>query len=65
MIREYGQYVLRLSFNVNCDHGSGLNFCAHYAISTEDIEVDKLSHKVSENRHNLKLLKCIQMWSSK
>ena len=40
----------------------GLNFCAS-ALTID--EADKLSQKVSEHRHNFKLSKCIQMWSSK
>ena len=28
-------------------------------------EIDELSHKINENGHILKLLKCIEMWSSK
>ena len=42
----------------------GLSISTHYASSIN--EGDKLSHKVhvSENRHNLKFLKHIKMWSS-
>ena len=42
---------------------AGLSFYAHVALLID--EVDVLSHKVGENRYNFKLLKCIQMWSSK
>ena len=42
---------------------AGLSFCTHCALSID--EVNELSHKISEKRHNLKLLKCIQMWSGK
>ena len=42
---------------------AGLSFCTRCALLID--EVDELSHKISENRHNLKLLKRIQMWSSK
>ena len=42
---------------------AGLNFCARCTLLID--EVDELSHKIGENRHKLKLLKCIQMWSSK
>ena len=42
---------------------AGLIFCTHCALLND--ELDELSHKVSENRHNLKLLKCIQMWGMK
>ena len=42
---------------------TGLNFCNCYALLIDD--VNKLGQKISENTHKLKLLKCIQMWSSK
>ena len=42
---------------------AGLNFCVHCTLLID--EVDELSQKISENRHNLKSLKCIQMRSSK
>ena len=42
---------------------AGLSSCAHCALLND--EVDEFSHKVSENRQNLELLNCIQMWSSK
>ena len=40
--------------------GSLYALCMSY-----DIVVVELCHIISENRHKLKLLKCIQMWSSK
>ena len=42
---------------------AGQSFFSHCALSID--EVDELNHKISENTHNLKLLKYIQMWSSK
>ena len=41
----------------------GLSFYTCCAILID--KVIELIHKISENRHNLKLLKDIQMWSSK
>ena len=42
---------------------AGLSFYAHFALLID--KVDKLCHKINENRPNLMLLKCIQVWSSK
>ena len=42
---------------------ASLNFCAHCALSND--EVIKLSQKRSGKGHNLNLLKWIQRWSSK
>ena len=42
---------------------AGPSFCACCPMST--VEVNEFGHKVSENRHVLKWLKCIQMWSRK
>ena len=40
-----------------------LNFYTHCALPID--VVNKLSQKMSENRHNLNMLKCIQMWSNR
>ena len=40
-----------------------LNFCTCYVLPIG--EVNKLSQKISENRHKLKSLKVIEMWNSK
>ena len=40
----------------------GLSFGTHCAVSID--EFNELSHKISENRRNLKMLKCIEMWIS-
>ena len=42
---------------------AGLTFCVCCALLID--EVDELSHKLSESRYNLQLLKYIQMWSGK
>ena len=68
IVWEYRWYVLRLSYDaivvmVHTQGRAGLSFCGCCALSID--EVNKFSHKTSENRHNLKLLKYIQMWGSK
>ena len=40
-----------------------LCLCVHFALSID--EVNKLSHQISENRLNLRLLKHVLMWNSK
>ena len=60
----YYTYCTTLSWPEFIAEGmAGLSFCTHCALSID--EVDELSHKISEIIHNLKLLKRLQMWSSK
>ena len=63
---EYVQYIQYNPYHMMllrpefvAEWTAGLSLCAHCALLTD--EVDKLSHKIIDNRQNFKLLKCIQI----
>ena len=59
----YAYHVMLVWLQFITEGTAGLSFCTCCSLLID--EVDELSHKISRNKHTLKLLKCIQTWSSK